>query len=243
MIDMIIKVKALYIAALILILLSAVIVMVSSFSNITATASAEAPVVTPNIIIDAGHGGEDGGAEVDDVLEKDINLSITMKLADILRLSGCRVTEVRTDDAAVYSPEAETLREKKVSDLKNRVKLFNSDEHNIVVSIHQNKFDSSKYSGAQIFFSVNHTDSRKLADSIRTAVVLLLQHDNTRQLKEGGKDIYILDHATVPAVIVECGFLSNDEERAKLTDEEYQKQLAYAIAMGVLDFCHKEYES
>ena len=234
------KLRTIYIVVLILILLSAAIVMISSFSNITAHTAGGITAILPNIIIDAGHGGEDGGAEVDGVLEKDINLSIAQKLADILRLSGYQVTEVRETDAAIYSDDADTLREKKVSDLQNRVSLFNSDENNIVVSIHQNKFDNSKYSGTQIFYSVNHPDSRELAEHIRTAVVMLIQHDNTRELKKGGSDIYILDQSIAPSVIVECGFLSNDEERAKLTDEEYQKQLAYAIAMGVLDYCHQQ---
>ena len=236
------KVKTVYLITLVMILLSAVIVMMSAFSNITAHTSAALTAVLPNIIIDAGHGGEDGGAQAGDVLEKDINLSIAMKLADLLRLSGCHVAEVRHSDAAVYSGDADTLREKKVSDLNNRVRMFNSDENNLVISIHQNKFDSSKYSGTQIFYSGNHPGSRDLAESIRTAVVMLLQHDNTRELKQGGEDIFILKNTTVPAVIVECGFLSNDAERAKLTDESYQKQLAYAIAMGVLDYCHREYE-
>ena len=236
---MIMRIRTVYIISLAVILLAAVIVMISAFSDITAHhTSAEVSAVLPRIIIDAGHGGEDGGAQVGDVLEKDLNLSIARKLADILRLSGYSVTEVRTSDKAVYSPEAGTLREKKVSDLNNRVELFNGDEHNIVVSIHQNKFDSSRYSGTQIFYSTNDDDSRELAERIRTAVVMLIQHDNTRELKPAGDDIFILDNAEVPAVIVECGFISNDEERAKLCDEEYQKQLAYAIAMGVLDYCN-----
>lgn len=237
------RLRTLYIIVLLLILLSTVIVMISSFSNITAHTLADVSVVVPKIIIDAGHGGEDGGAVVDDVLEKDINLSIAMKLADILRLSGYPVAEVRQSDAAVYSGDADTLREKKVSDLNNRVTMFNADEHNIVISIHQNKFDSSKYSGTQLFYSVNHPDSRVLAEYIHKAVVMLLQQDNTRELKKGNADIFVLDKTVVPAVIVECGFLSNDAERAKLTDEGYQKQLAYAIAMGILDYCRCEAES
>lgn len=233
------KIKTLYIVVLVLILLSAAIGMIASFSNIAAHTAQKAIAVTPRIVIDAGHGGEDGGASVDHILEKDINLSIATKLADILRLSGYEVMEVRDADTAVYSNGAETLREKKVSDLQNRTEIFNSDAHNIVVSIHQNKFDRSEYSGTQLFYSVNHSDSRLLAEDIRTAVVSLLQQNNTRELKAAGSDIYVLDHATVPAVIVECGFLSNDAERAQLVDEEYQKRLAYAIAMGVLDYCRQ----
>ena len=195
-----------------------------------------APERITEVVLDAGHGGEDGGAEVEGVLEKDINLSIARKTADILRLSGYRVKEVRTEDISVYSDDSETLREKKVSDLNNRVRMFNEDADAVAVSIHQNKYDNSKYHGAQLFYSTNDPDSADLARAIRTSVVMLLQNDNTRELKPAGKDIFILKNAEVPAVIVECGFLSNAEERQKLTDETYQQEIAYAIAMGVIDY-------
>lgn len=232
------KLRTFYILVLILILLSVILVMISSFSNITAHASSDRVTDTPRIIIDAGHGGEDGGAQADGVLEKDINLSIARDLADILRVSGYEVVEVRDTDISVYSGGADTLRSKKVSDLQNRAVLFNADERNVVVSIHQNKFDSAKYSGTQLFYSVNDPDSAVLAERIRTAVVMLLQHDNTRELKPAGDDIYILDHAQVPAVIVECGFLSNDHERELLVTQAYQREMAYAIAMGIMDYCN-----
>lgn len=233
------KLRNLYILILALILISLCVVMVSSFSNIAVHTSAELAEPLPTIIIDAGHGGEDGGAEVNDTLEKDINLAIAHRVADILRLSGYHVVEVRDTDVSVYSETASSLREKKKSDLQNRVKLFNSDSRNIVVSIHQNKFENPKYSGAQLFYSTNNENSRALAESIRTAVVMLLQKENTRELKPAGKDIYILDQAEVPAVIVECGFLSNDAEREKLIDETYQSEMAFAVAMGVLTYCQK----
>ena len=230
------KLKTLYIVALAVIFLSFVLVMISSFSNITAHTSAALGESKPKIIVDAGHGGEDGGASVDGVLEKDINLSIAENIADMLTVSGCEVKTVRDEDISVYSDDADTLREKKTSDLNNRVSLFNSDPENIVVSIHQNKFEQTRYSGTQIFYSTNDPNSLELAECIRTAVVMLIQQDNTRELKPAGDDIFILKEARVPAVIVECGFLSNDAERELLIDDEYQKQLAYAISMGVLDY-------
>ena len=234
------KLKTLYLLVLSLILLSFIIVMVSSFSNIAMYTSSDSVGqgfdTYPTVIIDAGHGGEDGGAQAGGVLEKDINLSISRKLADILRMCGCEVVEVRDKDISVYSDGASTLREKKTSDLHNRVELFNSSGNSIVVSIHQNKFDNSGYSGTQIFYSVNDQNSSALAESIRTAVVMLLQPDNTRELKPAGSDIYILENAQVPAVIVECGFLSNDNERKLLSDSSYQQQMAYAVAMGVLEY-------
>ena len=230
------KLKTLYIVALAVIFLSFVLVMISSFSNITAHTSAAISGSKPKVIIDAGHGGEDGGASVDGVLEKEINLSIAENIADMLTVSGCEVKTVRDEDISVYSDDADTLREKKTSDLNNRVSLFNSDPANIAVSVHQNKFEQTQYSGTQIFYSTNDPNSLELAECIRTAVVMLIQRDNTRELKPAGDDIFILKEARVPAVIVECGFLSNDAERELLIDDEYQKQLAYAISMGVLDY-------
>ena len=230
------KVKTVYLIILTAILISFCVMMFSAFSNITAHTSADIDDDRITVIIDAGHGGEDGGAEVDGVLEKDINLSIADKLADTLRLCGVRVTEIRDEDISVYDDSAQSLREKKVSDLKHRVEIVNGSENNILVSIHQNKFDNSAYSGAQVFYSSNNDKSRVLAESIRNSVVSLLQNDNTRELKPANSDIYLLDNATVPAVIVECGFLSNDEERAKLLDSGYQSEMAYSIAMGVLEY-------
>lgn len=230
------KVKTIYLIILAVILITFCIVMYSAFSNITAHTASDDIDQQPMIVIDAGHGGEDGGAEVDGILEKDINLSIANKLSDTLRLCGCRVTEIRDEDISVYGSDAQTLREKKVSDLKRRVEITNANDNNILVSVHQNKFDNSAYSGTQLFYSSNHDNSRVLAEDIRSAVVSLLQKDNTRELKPAGSDIYLLDHAEVPAVIVECGFLSNAEERKKLMDETYQNEMAYAIAMGVLEY-------
>lgn len=230
------KVKTIYLIILAVLLISFCIVMFSAFSNITAHTSADIDNDRITVIIDAGHGGEDGGAEVDGIFEKDINLSIADKLADTLRLCGVRVTEIRDEDISVYDDGAQSLREKKVSDLKHRVEIVNGSENNILVSIHQNKFDNSAYSGAQVFYSSNNDKSRVLAESIRNSVVSLLQNDNTRELKPANSDIYLLDNATVPAVIVECGFLSNDEECAKLLDSGYQSEMAYSIAMGVLEY-------
>lgn len=230
------KLRTVYLLVFGAIFLVILLVMISSFSNIAKLVSRDTELsMQPTIIIDAGHGGEDGGAEVDGVLEKDINLSVARKTADILRLSGYQVKEVRDKDISVYSDEAETLREKKVSDLNNRVNLFNESKSNIVVSIHQNKFENSKYHGTQIFYSMNDPQSAQLAKAIQTSVVMLLQNDNTRELKPVSKGIYTMEHTKVPAVIVECGFLSNSDELKKLKDKTYQQEMAYAIAMGVID--------
>ena len=235
------KLRTIYLLLFGVIFIVVCLVMISSFSDIAVLTSRDLEADNaPYVIIDAGHGGEDGGAEVDGVLEKDINLAIAGMTADILRLHGYRVKEVRTEDVAVYSNDAQSLREKKKSDLNNRVKLFNEDADSIIVSIHQNKFSGSKSHGTQIFYSKNHSDSEKLARSIQTSAVMLLQNDNTRELKPAGKDIYILDQTKNPAVIVECGFLSNPEELQKLSDPAYRQEMAYAVAMGIIDFQNQQ---
>ena len=209
--------------------------MYASFGNNdqVITASAE---TQPIIVIDAGHGGEDGGASANGVLEKDINLAIALKLRDMLKASGFEVVMTRESDVSIYDSSASTVHEKKVSDMQNRVSMINSSDKNILISIHQNKFEQSQYSGAQIFYSDNLPESAKLAEKIRLSVTGLLQPDNKRELKTDGDSIYILKNAQVPAVIVECGFLSNVEEAKKLSDEKYQTEMAFAIYCGFLDY-------
>ena len=188
------------------------------------------------IIIDAGHGGEDGGAEAPDgTLEKDINLKIALKLKTMLLQSGFNVKTIRDTDISVCD-NLSTVKERKTSDLKNRLNIFNENQNNVVLSIHQNKFEQSKYYGSQIFYSPNHSESSELAENVRTSIVSLLQPDNTRQNKSAGSNIYVLNKATVPAIIVECGFLSNQEELAKLKTDEYQQEIAFAIYTGFVQY-------
>ncbi len=194
----------------------------------------------PVVVIDAGHGGEDGGASDNGVLEKDVNLAIALKLRDMLKLSGYDVKMIREEDISVYDSSASTVREKKVSDMKNRVEIINSNSDNILISIHQNKFEQSKYSGAQMFYSENNPKSEKLAECIRRSVTSLLQPENSRELKADNGSVYILKKAEVPAVIVECGFLSNEEEAKKLNSENYQSEMAFAICCGFLDYMSKK---
>ncbi|MDD5796825.1 MAG: N-acetylmuramoyl-L-alanine amidase [Oscillospiraceae bacterium] len=213
-----------------------VILIVSVYSNLSqAVSGIDSNETKSVIIIDAGHGGEDGGAVADKIVEKDINLAISKKLADIFISNGFEVITTRNDDDSVET-EGNTTRERKVSDMKHRLETFNSDENNIVVSIHQNKFTENKYNGTQIFYSTNNPQSAVLAESIKNSVVSLIQPDNQRQCKKAGNEIYLLYNSKVPSVIVECGFISNREEAQKLSDENYQKQMAWAIFLGVLDF-------
>ena len=189
----------------------------------------------PVVVVDPGHGGADGGAVgADGTQEKDINLAISLPLADMLRLFGCDVRLTRDSDVSIHDPEVTTLRQQKVSDMKNRLKLF--EEADYAVSIHENKFTASQYFGTQVFYSANRPESQAIAESVRSRVVSLLQPENKRELKKGTKDIYLLHQTTRQAVLVECGFLSNEAEREKLKTADYQRQMALAIAAGLLDY-------
>lgn len=218
-------------------LLSAfVFLMISAALKIKVSVSSESVKTMPTIVIDAGHGGEDGGAVSDSgVLEKDINLSIANDISALFYMLGFDVTQTRTTDIALDNGE-DTIRKRKVSDMKKRLEIFNSSEENTVISIHQNKFSESKYHGTQIFYSPNNPKSKQLADSIKYSVKGLLQPDNERECKKADSGIYLLKNTNNPAVIVECGFISNGEECKNLLDSQYQKQMAYSITAGFLSY-------
>jgi N-acetylmuramoyl-L-alanine amidase len=143
---------------------------------------------------------------------------------------------IRDTDCSVHDESAKTVREKKVSDLHNRLQTIQENEGCIFISIHQNKFTDPQYSGAQMFYSTNLPQSKELAERIRESVVSLTQPNNKREAKPAGKEIYLLKNAQVPAVLVECGFLSNANEAQKLKDGSYQKQMAFSILCGFLDY-------
>lgn len=210
--------------------------MVNAYFNAEKQTMAKSRDSFPTIVIDPGHGGMDSGASNSDVHEKDINLDISKKLSELLKISGYKVVMTRDEDESIHDDNADTIRKQKVSDIKNRTEIVNSDPNNILVSIHQNKFQDSKYSGAQMFFSKNNPKSKDLAVSIKTAIQELVQPENEREIKPAEKNIYILNKANVPAVIVECGFLSNEEELKKLTNSDYQSKLAFAIYCGILNY-------
>lgn len=201
------------------------------------TVDAASTKVNQTVIIDAGHGGPDGGTSADDgTLEKDLNLQIAIKLNESLNSMGIKTVMIRTEDISVHDASANTIRQKKVSDLKNRLKIINETDNSIFVSIHQNHFSDSRYSGTQVFYSKNNPQSSVLADCIRQSVISDLQKENTRETKPSGTDIYLLYHAESPAVMVECGFLSNINESKNLKNENYQKELAFVLALGISDY-------
>lgn len=191
----------------------------------------------PVIIIDAGHGGFDGGAVASDgTPEKDINLSIAQNLRDFLLPLGLDIVMVRDTDTGTEDPTADTIRQKKNSDLKNRLKLMNKYSNAIFISIHLNKFPQSEPNGAQVFYTPNVAEAKFLAEEIQANIQKQLQPNNTRVIKQATSDTYLLDNAKVPAVIVECGFLSNPGDLNRLKNEEYQAKMAFTIACGLLNF-------
>lgn len=195
----------------------------------------------PVIIIDAGHGGEDGGAVgIDGTAEKDLNLSISLKLNEILSAMGYQTRMVRTTDTSIHNADADTVRERKVSDIHNRAAIMNEYENCIYVSIHQNKYSGSSIWGAQTFYSPNNEESKELAQLIQASIANNVQPDNKRVIKQSGTNIYVLYNATKPAVMVECGFVSNANELEQLKDEEYQNNMAFAISNGIINYLFSE---
>lgn len=193
--------------------------------------------VLPTIVIDAGHGGMDGGAVgVHKELEKDINLSIASTLNEMLKAGGYSTVMVREDDRSVHDPQYTSARQQKISDIKNRLKLAEGTADAIFVSIHQNQFGQSKYYGAQMFYSTNNPEGKILAETLRLQFKTLLQPENERETKPAQKNLYILHHATCPAVLVECGFLSNPAEAELLASEDYQRQVAFTIYTGIMNY-------
>lgn len=191
----------------------------------------------PVVVIDAGHGGMDGGCvSVDGIPEKGINLNIALSLRDILTVMGYQPVCTRESDISIHSDGVEGLAKQKKSDMENRLALFNKYDGAIAVSIHQNQFTDGKYNGAQMFYSEKSADSEKLAGIMKEQFVSYLQPENTRETKPVGDELYLLNNAECPAVMVECGFLSNREESLKLQDDNYQKQIAFTVFTGISRF-------
>ena len=209
--------------------------------SLSAVSSDAVKKTYPVVVLDAGHGGEDGGAVADDgTLEKDINLAVSNGVAAVFELFGVRYVAVRTQDVSVCDDGLSTVRERKRSDILNRFALMNETPDAIFVSIHQNMYPDGKYWGAQVFYSANNAGSAALATCIRESVVSALQPDNKREIKPSTDSIYLLYNAGIPAVMVECGFLSNTNERARLLDPVYRTQMSYCVFKGVLHYMNAE---
>lgn len=189
------------------------------------------------IVLDAGHGGADGGAvSADGTPEDDINLAIVLRLRDLFALMGCQTVLTRTGEASLADPNSATLRQEKVSDTKNRVTLINSVANGCLISIHQNTLPGHPtVHGAQVFYG-KVTDSDARAAAVQQALNRAINTDNEKNAKPIGSDIYIMAHVNCPAILVECGFLSNSAETKLLLSPEYQTKLAAAICCGYLQY-------
>ncbi len=206
-----------------------------------AEAAAFLPETPVTVILDAGHGGEDGGASTaDGVLESGINLEIALRLRDLLAFAGVDTQMIRDTDTAVYSGDCRTISQKKVSDLKNRAAMVNAVENGLLVSIHQNYFEQTKYCGAQVFFA--KTDgSKALAERIQQSLRENVDAANHRQCKPS-QSVYLMEHIECTGVLIECGFLSNYEEAKRLQTDAYQKKLSAAICGAITEYLSEREE-
>ena len=197
------------------------------------------PVSGKTIVIDAGHGKPDEGAESSKgTTEAETNLKIALKLQNLLEQSGATVILTRSDENAIYDLDAKTLKQKKISDIHNRVKIGNESSADIFVSIHLNKIPQQQYDGWQTFYNGSNEDSRKLAVSIQNKLNDAIQKENNRIAKTID-NVYIIKHVEIPTTIVECGFLSNPEEERSLLEDEYQNKLAWGIYNGVINYFYE----
>ncbi len=215
-------------------------VFIDKKQNISASASFDN---LPVIVIDAGHGGFDGGATgISGKIEKELNLEIAKYLSSLIKLSGFNCVMTRNDDSELIFEGNQSLT-KKHSDLLARVDIAQKYKNCCFVSIHQNKFPSSKYKGLQVFYSKNVSTSRELAEKIKKNNQSLVDNTNKRDIKVAGKEIYILDKIKSPAVLVECGFLSNAQEEKLLSTVEYQKKIAFMLYSSIVEFIEENYKT
>lgn len=213
------------------------ICLVAAVSGIKRSVVTDASVdFTPVVIIDAGHGGFDGGAVAKDgTVEKHINLMIASKLQKMLEFNGYKVIMTRTEDTSTENIDG-SIGARKKSDLKNRLKLMTENPDAVYISIHLNKFTTSAANGAQVFYTPNFKEAARLGECIQSSIAGQLQPENTRVIKQGTSSTYILHNAKIPAVIVECGFLSNASELERLKDDKYRSKMSFAIFCGITDF-------
>lgn len=189
------------------------------------------------LVIDPGHGGEDGGAVSTDgaIAESGLNLEISKRVGDLLSFTGQRWIMTRTEDISIHTGDATTAREKKISDIHHRVAIVQETEDAVLLSIHQNSLPSSPVThGAQVFWN-DQSHAEFLADTLQDALNLSVNVGNEKNSRKISPTIYLMSHIGVPGILVECGFLSNRDETVRLQEAPYQKRLAAAIVAGISD--------
>ncbi|MCL2055127.1 MAG: N-acetylmuramoyl-L-alanine amidase [Oscillospiraceae bacterium] len=215
---------------------AAVITYASSKLDNAVVVSTE-PQAKKMVVIDAGHGGMDGGGSAaDGTMEKGINLNIALSVRDMCVFFGYSTETTRDRDVSIHDREVKGVRNQKVSDMENRLALFNKYPGAVCISIHQNIFTDPQYRGAQMFFSENVPESERLASIMQSSFVRNLQPDNMREIKPSGSELFLCHNSINPAVMVECGFLTNPEEAELLKDRDYQRLAAFTIFSGIKEF-------
>jgi len=216
--------------------LTLVLALLWGGAGIVAQNASSQSVVSPCIILDAGHGSPDGGTTgVDGQVEKDINLAITLKTEKFLKLAGYNVILTRADDSGIFDNNLSTIRKKKISDMNKRLDVINKNPNNIFVSIHQNYYEGAS-SGSQIFYSPNNPNSKIFAQTIQDSIKELIQPENHRKIKQSDRSLFLLLHAKSPAVLIECGFLSDYKEAKLLASDEYQNKMAFCIYVSIVRY-------
>lgn len=214
------------------------VIIISGLFAVETISPALAPVSSdaPTLILDAGHGGEDGGASsAAGNKESDINLAVVLKLESLMAFLGVETVLTRNQDISIHDEGCATLREKKVSDLKNRVALVQNTPNAMLISVHQNTFTDSRYQGAQVFYGGGDL-SRQWGLCTQSAIASFLDSSNTRQATSIPDHVYLFKHTDCPAILVECGFLSNGEEVSLLLTDSYQRKIAITLAGAYLQY-------
>lgn len=227
---MIIKLKKKSVALVCLSFAAAIAVMISL--RAVPTISFNKPYT---VVVDAGHGEPDGGAVgINGTIEKDINLQIALKLREVLENRGVRVIMTRTDDNSICDNSARTLHEKKVSDMHNRLEIINTSGADLFLSIHMNSFSDPKSGGLHVFYSRNHPEAEETATLIQESIAELTGA-KTHAVKTASDTLFLMKNPIPPAILIECGFISNPEEEKLLNDDNYQSKIAFSIANAVIN--------
>lgn len=233
---MVIKFSSRYKTLLVIFLISFICLTIG-LSNQRKSVLASLPVKERRIVVDAGHGGLDGGASSNDgVVEKDINLKIAKYLESYLTQGGAEVVMTRTNDISLHIDNNASVKQKKREDLLKRREIANSSGGDMLISIHLNKFTEPKYSGAQVFYETNFGESKTLATCVQNSLKNQLNKDNNRVEMKIDKSKLQFQNLSLPAIIVECGFLSNPDEAMLLNTPEYQQKVALSIYLGILNY-------
>ena len=212
----------------------------STKPNPTTKETVSLPVSGKTVVLDAGHGTPDEGAQSSNgTTEAETNLKIALKVQNLLEQSGCTVILTRSDEKAIYDLDSKTLKQKKISDIHNRVKIGNGSEADIFVSIHLNKIPQQQYYGWQCFFKNGDEKSESLAKELQENLNKTIDKENNRVAMKID-NVYIVKHVEIPLSIVECGFLSNPEEEKQLLDDSYQNKLAWGIYNGIISYFYND---